>query len=248
MNQPGKKPVEILSVARSNREPRNLSPKLVAFHQPLGIASEAYRMLRTNLLYSVVDDPPKTVVLTSAGAQEGKSVTCANLAVALQQVGKSVLVLDCDLRKPVQHNIFGLNFAPGLVDVLAGQKKLRRVWQEPVPSLKVVSAGHTPPNPAEMLSSRRLVELLTRTREEFDYVLVDAPPVRLVSDSAILAKQGDGVLLVLDTQEAGKKALRHAVKTLEGVGANVLGTVMNNVKVSKNDENYGYIGRYYGGE
>ena len=248
MNQP-EKPIEILSVARkAHQEPHELSPSLITAHQPLGVASEAYRMLRTNLLYSVVDNPPRSVVLTSAGAQEGKSITCANLGIALKQVGKSVLILDCDLRKPMQHELFGLSFSPGLVEVLAGEHTIQRVWQEPLPGLKVVSAGHTPPNPAEILSSRRLAELLNWAREEFDYVLVDTPPVRLVSDSAILAKQGDGVLLVLDVQEASKKSLRQAVKTLEGVGATVLGTVMNNVKISKRDENYGYIGRYYGGE
>ena len=247
MNQP-EKSVEVLSIARRNQETHNLSPKLVAAHQPLGVASEAYRMLGTNLLYSVVDNPPKSVVLTSAIAQEGKSVTCANLGVALKQVGKSVLILDCDLHKPTQHDIFGLSFSPGLVDVLAGEHTIQRVWQEPIPGLKVVPAGHTPPNPAEILSSRRLAELLIWARQEFDYVLIDTPPVRLVSDSAILAKQGDGVLLVLDPQEASKKSLRQAVKTLQGVGATMLGTVTNNVKISKRDENYGYIGRYYGGE
>ena len=247
MNQP-EKPVEIFPVARKSQKARALSSELVAAHQPLGVASEAYRMLRTNLLYSVIDNPPKSIVLTSAGAQEGKSVTCANLGIALKQVGKSVLILDCDLRKPMQHDLFGLPFSPGLVDVLAGERDIRKTWQEPIPGLKVVTAGHRPPNPAEVLSSRRLAELLSWSREEFDYVLVDAPPVRLVSDSAILAKQGDGVLLVLDVREASKKSLRQAVKTLDGVGANVIGTVMNNVKVSKRDENYGYIGRYYGGE
>ena len=247
MNQP-EKPVEIFSITRKARETNTLSPALVTAHQPLGVASEAYRMLRTNLLYSVVDNPPKSIVLTSAGAQEGKSVTCANLGVALKQVGKSVLVLDCDLRRPMQHALFGLSFSPGLVEVLAGERTIQNTWQEPMPGLKVIPAGHTPPNPAEILSSRRLAELLARAREEFDYVLVDAPPVRLVSDSAILAKQGDGALLVLDVQEASKKSLRQAVKTLDGVGANVIGTVMNNVKISKRDENYGYIGRYYGGE
>lgn len=246
MSQPEKR-VEMLSVVGENRRSADLSPKLISYHEPLGAASEAYRMLRTNLFYSLIDSPPRVIVVTSASPREGKSITCANLAVTLAQVGKSVLVLDCDLRRPVQHTVFGVPYSPGLVDILAGEQNLQEVCQEPIPGLKVVPAGHVPPNPAEILSSRRLVEFLVRARQEFDYVLVDTPPVRLVSDSAILARQGDGVLLVLDVQEAGKRSLRHAMRTLEGVGANVIGTVMNNVKVSRSDSVYGYITGYHGG-
>ena len=206
------------------------SRDLVTVYDPSGAASEAYRMLRTNLFYALIDSPPKIIVLTSANVGEGKSTTAANLGVALAQVDKKVLLLDCDLRSPRLHSIFGANNAAGRVDILAGVRT-EEVWREPIPGLKLICAGPPPPNPAELLSSRRSAEFLAEMRRRFDYVLVDAPPVG-VSDSAVLAVHGDGVLLVLDSQRTRKGPLRHAIRVLRGVGANVLGTVMNNFEGS----------------
>ena len=206
------------------------SRDLVTVYDPSGAASEAYRMLRTNLFYALIDSPPKIIVLTSANVGEGKSTTAANLGVALVQVDKKVLLLDCDLRYPRLHSMFGVSNTRGLVDILAGART-EEVWREPLPGLKLVCAGPPPPNPAELLSSRRSAEFLAEMRRRFDYVLVDAPPVG-ISDSAVLAVHGDGVLLVLDSQRTRKGPLRHAIRVLRGVGANVLGTVMNNFEVS----------------
>src|SRR5918998_3135897 len=241
------KRVENLSVIRGNERADLLSPSLVTFHAPTGPDAEAYRMLRTNLFYAVIDDPPKVVAVTSSGPREGKSTTCGNLGITLAQAGNSVLLLDCDLRSPVQQWLFSLREGPGLVDVLAGGSSLHEAYQEPVSGLKVVSAGHVPPNPTEILNSRRLSEFLIQARADFDYVLLDTPPVRLASDSAILAKHADGVLLVLDVQEASKRSLRQAAKTLRGVGANVIGTVMNKAKASTDYASDGYPHRYHGG-
>lgn len=213
---------------------------LVTVTDPNGAASEAYRTIRTNLLYSLVDLPLQIVVLTSPNPREGKSTTCANLGVVLAQAGKKTLVLDCDLRRPVLHKVFGVRNLYGLVNILAGERKLEEVWQEPLPGLKVLTVGPVPPNPAELLGSRRFGEFLEGLREQFDYVLVDAPPVEPVSDPAILATQGDGVLLVLDAQRTRKVAVRQSTRTLQAVGANVLGLVMNNVKSRNRDGYYGY--------
>jgi capsular exopolysaccharide synthesis family protein len=210
---------------------------------PKSVASEAYRTLRTNLLYSFVDRPPKVIVLTSAGPGEGKSTTCSNLGVALAQAGKDTVIIDCDFRKPVIHKFFGSRNLRGIVDVLVGEHTLEEVWTEPMEGLKVVTVGVIPPNPTELLGTRRLSDLLVGLRERFDYVLVDAPPVGLVSDPAILAVQGDGVLLVLDAQNTRKGSVRQAMRSLENVGANVLGTVMNNVELSRSgyyQYNYAY--------
>jgi receptor protein-tyrosine kinase len=209
----------------------------------MSAASEAYRTLRTNLLYAVVDSPPKVIVLTSAGPGEGKSTTCANLGVALAKAGKDVLIVDCDLRKPVMHKFFGLRNLYGVVELLLRERKLEEAWAEPIEGLKVVTVGVIPPNPTELLGTRRFSELLDSCRERFDHVLIDAPPIGPVSDPAILATQGDGVLLVLDAQNTRKGAVRQAVHGLEAVGANILGTVMNNIKVTK--ESY-YSYQYYG--
>lgn len=224
------------------REPeQDLSMRLTSVLEPNGAASEAFRSLRTNLLYALVDNPPKVIVLTSPGPGEGKSTTCANLGVVLAQAAKSTMIIDCDLRKPVMHKFFGLRNLHGVTDILFGERSLQEVWQEPVDGLKVIPVGPIPFNPAEILSSKRFSDLLGSVRGEFDYVLVDAPPVGPVSDPVILAMKGDGVLVVLDAQNTRKGAVRQAVRSLEAVGANILGTVMNNVDLSRE----GYY-PYYG--
>src|SRR3712207_3736143 len=209
----------------------DLTESLITVSEPRGSASEDYRSLRTSLLYSLVDTPPKVVVVTSAGPSEGKSTTSANLGVVLSQVDKQTLIVDCDMRKPTIHKIFGMRNLQGLVNVLAEKHGLHEVCQEALPGLKAITTGPIPPNPAELLSSRRFTELLNQAREEFDYVLLDVPPVGIVSDPTIAATQADGTLLVIDSQNTRKGSVRQAMRSLEGVGANVLGTVMNNVKV-----------------
>jgi capsular exopolysaccharide synthesis family protein len=210
-----------------------LDGRLVTVLDPTSAASEAYRTLRTNLLYALVDNPPKVIVLTSPGRGEGKSTTCANLGVVLAQAGKDTLIVDCDFRRPAIHRLFGLRNLHGVVDVLAGERRLQDAWTEPVEGLKVVPVGLIPPNPTELLGTRRFSELLASVRQEFDYVLVDVSPVGLVSDPAILATQGDGVLLILDAQNTRKGSVRQAMRSLTAVGANVIGTAMTNVKAAK---------------
>ena len=228
-------------VAPERRRRDDATQDLVTVHDPSGVASEAYRMLRTNLFYALIDSPPKIIVLTSANLGEGKSTTTANLGVTLAQAGKTVLALDCDLRGPRLHRIFDVSNSRGVVDILAAGDKIEEVWLEPTPRLKLICAGPTPPNPAELLGSRRLADFLAEMRRRFDYVLVDTPPVG-VSDSAVLAANGDGVLLVLDSQSTRKGSLREALRTLRGVGANVLGTVLNNFEVPKGaSTSYGHL-------
>lgn len=225
-------------------EERVFSEHLIAVSDPLSAAAEAYRTLRTNLFYALVDNPPKVIVLTSPGPGEGKSTTCANLGVVMAQTGKSVLVLDCDLRRPTMHRIFGLRNFNGLVDILVGSREPREVLQEPLHGLKVLTVGSVPPNPAELLGSKRFADFLSVARKEFDYVLVDAPPVGVVSDPIILSTEADGVLLVVDAQSSRKWSLSQGIRSLQGVGAKVLGTVMNRVPVSKGSY-YGYSSYAY---
>jgi capsular exopolysaccharide synthesis family protein len=226
----------------------DLSGSLITVADPHGVASEDYRSLRTSLLYSLVDSPPKVVVVTSAGPSEGKSTTCANLGVVLAQADKQTLIVDCDMRKPTIHKILCLRNLQGLVNVLAGEHSLHKISQEALPGLKTITTGPIPPNPAELLSSRRFTELLNQAREEFDYVLLDAPPVGIVSDPAIAATQADGVLLVIDSQNTRKGSVRQAMRSLEGVGANVIGTVMNNIKASRRNGYYYHYNYAYGRE
>ena len=229
----------------AHEEPADLSEGLVSILEPMGVAAEAYRTLRTNLLYAFVDDSPRTIVFTSPAPKEGKSTSCANLGVTLAQADKSTLIIDCDLRRPNVHHIFGLRNFRGLVDVIVGKDVLQEVSKEPLPKLKVLTSGHLPPNPAELLGSRRFAELLSKASEEFEYVLLDAPPVGMVSDPIILATQADGVLLVVNAQNTKKGALQQSLRSLKAVDANILGTVLNSIEASRGSY-HGYGSYTYG--
>ena len=226
--------------AQKNNNTTDLAGYLVTVLDPTGTTSEAYRALRTNLIYAAVDTPPKVILLTGPGHKVGKSTTCANLGVVLAQAGKKTLIIDCDLRKPDVHRIFGVRNVLGWVNVVHGEHNLSEVWMEALPELKVVPVGPIPPNPAELLGSVRFAELLNEARQLFDYVLIDSPPTESVSDPTIIAAQADAVVLVLDSQVTRKVSLRRAVHGLEAVGANILGTVMNNAEDTR-------VGSYYYG-
>jgi capsular exopolysaccharide synthesis family protein len=232
---------------RSERQAREavesrVSGELATVLDPLGAAAEAYRTLRTSILYARVDTPPKVILVTSPGVAEGKTTVCANLAVVLAQAGKNVVVVDCDFRHPAMHNVFGLRDTQGIVNVLAGECNLQEAYHRPLPdlSLSVLTVGTLPRNPSELLLSRRLAELLQVFREGFDFVLLDSSPAKVFSDPAVLAANGDGVLLTLDAQKTRKGDVRRTVRALGSVGANILGTVMNNVKGSDEDLHQSY--------
>jgi capsular exopolysaccharide synthesis family protein len=208
------------------------SKDLITILDPSSVAAEAYRTMRTNLLYGFVDHPPKVIVISSPNLGEGKTTTCANLGIVLAQADHRTLLLDCDLRRPALHRHFGFRNLRGVADVVVGAADIHDVWQEPLPKLKVVTAGFILPNPTELLSSIRFARFLNMVRQEFDYVLVDTPPAGPVSDPAILGAQADGVLLVLDVQNTSKGALRESKRNLDAVGATVLGTIVNNVDAS----------------
>lgn len=216
------------------------SARLAPALNPNGVVAEAYRTLRTHLLYSYMEKSSKVLVLTSPGPGEGKSTTCANLGVVLAQAGKDTLIVDCDLRKPEIHKFFALRNMWGIGDILAGRQSLQSVLEEPYPGLKVMPGGSRPPNPTELLQSKRFTQSLEQMRQEFDYVLIDSPPVGFVSDPTILAMQADGVLLVLDAQHTRKASVRRSIRSMQAVGVNVIGTVMNNVMVPDGQGHYGY--------
>jgi capsular exopolysaccharide synthesis family protein len=222
----------------TRRKPRAISGRLVTISDPDSAAAEAYRILRTNLIYAYSDRPVQVITITSAGPGEGKSTVAANLGVVLAQANKRTLLMDCDFRKPVSHHIFGIPNVRGVVDIIVGEEDAHDVWQEPLTDLKVITAGPLPPNPAELMESERFAEFLRDVRHHFDYVLIDSSPVQLVSDPAIVGTQGDGVLLVFDAQQTRKEDVRQSVKTLETVGATVLGTVMNRFEVSHRGYTY----------
>lgn len=219
--------------------------RLVATSAPGTPSSEAYRSLRTNLQFISREGSVRLIAVTSPQAGEGKTTTVANLAATLAQTGKRVIALSADLRKPRLHRFFGLTNDDGLSTMLAGQAQLADVAKrvEGLESLRVVTSGPIPPNPAELLSSDAMEELLRMLRSTADYVVIDTAPALIVTDAMIVAPRVDGVLVVVDADVTTAGAASHAVEQLDQVGAKVLGSVLNGFDASK-ARYYSHGGRY----
>lgn len=208
-----------------------------------GIA-EAFRMLRTNLQFLAVDNPPRVIVVTSSMPSEGKSTTATNIALALAEAEHNVLLVDGDLRRPVLAKYLDLVGPVGFSTVLSGTAPLSEALQKTrFPGLTVLTSGATPPNPSELLGSLAAKELLSELREQFDYVIVDSSPLLAVTDAAILANIADGVLLMARFGQVKRDQLARAVGNLRDVGARLLGAVFTITPVRGN-ETYSYS--YYG--
>jgi non-specific protein-tyrosine kinase len=203
--------------------------KLVTFHQPRPPTAEAYRMLRTNLQFCSIDKPLRTIMITSAAPAEGKSITSANMAVVMAQAGKQVLIVDADLRRPSQHTIFQVRNDLGLTNVLLDDKvTLASVCQATtVPNLRVLPSGAIPPDPSELLGSRRMASLIESLLQEVDTIIFDSPPIAAVTDASVLATQVDGTLLVIDSAHTRRNAAQQSRGILDAVGAKILGVVFN---------------------
>ncbi len=211
----------------------NHQESLVTISNPRSPISEAYRTLRTNLEFSSLDKPLKTMVVTSAGPEEGKSTTLANLAVTLAQAEKKVILVDCDLRRPSQHEIFGVANGVGLTSMVVDEEAFKNppLQETPAPNLKLLPSGPLPPNPSELLGSRRMEEIIATLRERADLVLFDAPPIIAVTDAAVLASKVDGVLLVIRAGTTKRDHAQRAKALLEKVNARLVGAVLNNVRM-----------------
>jgi capsular exopolysaccharide synthesis family protein len=219
--------------------------KLVTTSASGSPAAEAYRSLRTNLQFISRDGTVRVISVTSPHAGEGKTTTVANIATTLALTGKRVMALSADLRKPRLHRFFGLDNERGLSSVLAGQAQLAEVARrvEGLDSLRIVTSGPVPPNPAELLSSDAMESLLTQLRSMADYVVIDTPPVLVVSDAMIVAPRVDGVVVVVDADTTTGGAASHTIDQLEQVGGNVIGSVLNRFDPSK-ARYYSYAGKY----
>lgn len=206
--------------------------RLVTLRDPRSPAAEAFRTLRTNVQFSSVDQPIRTLLLTSTSAEEGKSTILANLGVTFAQAGTKTLLVDCDLRRPSLHQLFELDNATGLTTAVIGETNdPLPVCETPVANLWVLPSGPLPPNPAELLASKRMDAIIQRLKEQAELVLFDAPPVIAVTDAAILAGKVDGVLLVFAAGKTKREHASRAKTALERVNARILGTVLNNVKL-----------------
>lgn len=206
---------------------------LVTLTDPTSPVSEAYRTLRTNILFASLDNPLKTLLITSTDPGEGKSTTLANLAVVMAQAGNRVIMVDCDLRRPSLHRIFGVRNSAGLTTMMVeGQAMSQPPLQDTgVPNLSIITSGPLPPNPSELLGSRRMAEVLAQLKSQADIILLDSPPIIAVADAAILASKVDGVILVVQAYKTKRDFARKAKAILEKANANLLGVVLNNVKM-----------------
>jgi protein-tyrosine kinase len=226
------------------RATRELSPAVVAHSDPLSTASEAFRVLRTNLQFMGLDEPLTSILVTSASPGEGKSTNAANLAVAFAQAGVNVCLVDADLRRPTVAKLFGVENWAGLTTVIVGQGELDDALQPcQVPGLTLLTSGPIPPNPAELLGSERMTALLKRLEERFDMVIVDTPPVLAVTDAAVLAPKVGGVVLVVRSGQVPRQQVVRAKEALEAVRARLLGVVLGAVK-QEGPEGYYYYYSY----
>lgn len=219
---------------------------MVTVNEPRHPTSEAYRALRTNLQFSAIDTDLRSIVLTSANPGEGKTTTAVNLAIVMAQAGFSVALVDADLRRPRIHKLFGFNNTMGLTDAVVHSDLPPSHYLRPttVENLRVMTSGKIPPNPAELLGSRRMTDLLERLRDEVDLVICDAPPTLAVTDAAIIGRQVDGILLVIDSGKTRKDAGMRAVESLRRVNGHILGGVLNRLSRSSRGYYYYYDGYY----
>jgi capsular exopolysaccharide synthesis family protein len=215
--------------------------RLLALDSRSSVA-EAYRVLRTSVLLSSTEKPPKTILVTSGQPGEGKTTTAVNTAISLSQLGASVLIIDCDLRKPSVHKLLGVDHVEGVSSYMSRRMELDDVIQKlPIPNLSVMTSGRIPPNPAEMISSARMKEMLATLGERFDHIIIDSPPLLKVTDPVILSTLVDGVILVVHGGKSSRDVVRRTRQELSIAGARIFGVVLNNVSV--HDE--GYDSYYY---
>jgi capsular exopolysaccharide synthesis family protein len=221
---------------------------LIVDHDPRSVVSEAFRTIRTSLLFAQAEKPPQVILLTSPSPNEGKTLTTLNLGIALAQDGHNVLVIDADLRRGCCHARLGIKNHDGLSNVLAGKLSLQQATKKTsVDRLSLLSRGIVPPNPTDLLGSQVMKRLLDELRGSYDFILIDSPPAIAVSDAPILSVFSDGVLLVFHAKKTTAASARQVVERLDGVRATFLGVVLNGIDLDNPDCSYykNYYGTYY---
>ncbi len=217
--------------------------QLIVRNPKLSPVSEAFRTLRTNLQFSKIDSSLHSLIITSAGPQEGKSTVVANTGVVLAESGKKVIIVDCDLRKPTQHRIFGVK-ERGLTNYLVERTTVDELFQlTGIDNLQVLTSGPIPPNPSELLVSSRMADLLVYLQSHFDFVLIDTPPVIAVTDACVLASRVEGVALVVRAGFTRPEMVRQAKESILRANGKLLGVILNRVEIEEQYSNYYY---YYG--
>lgn len=238
----------LLHRQKVDQETQKNGVMLVTYAEPKHVVSEQFRTVRTNIEFAgAALDHCQVVMFTSSAMSEGKSTVSANVAVTWAQAGKKVLLIDADLRRPTVHATFRKLNLDGVTTVLTGKNKIDEVVEGTfVNNLSIISSGPVPPNPSELLNSKRMADLLKWARDKFDIVVLDTPPVLAVSDVQVLVPQTDGVVVVVNIGKTLKGDLRRTVEVLKLAKATILGSV-ERVKAKHGDRGYGY-GYGYGNE
>lgn len=228
---------------KKNKVSTAFARQLITFVNPKSVIAEQFKIIRTNLNFSMPQENLRSLVITSSQMSEGKSTISSNLGVTYAQAGKKVIFVDADMRKPTVHHTFGLKNTIGLSNLLIKELKVQDVIQQTeIPNFTVITSGPIPPNPAELLASPELKILLEELKQSYDLVIFDAPPVLPVTDAQIISNITDGTVLVINSGETEKDGVLKAKELLDKSKANLLGVVLNNVTLE--DNNYYY--RYYG--
>lgn len=226
-------------MSNKKKSSQQIARKLVVRTNPQSISTEQYRTIRTNILFSIPSDDMKTILFTSPSKEEGKSTTCSNMAIVFAESGKRVLMIDADMRRPTLHYTFHISNKSGLSNLLIGKGRLAdTVRKSGIPNLDLLLCGQIPVNPAELLQSAAMDDLLEEVCEIYDLILIDSPPLLAVADSKILANKCDGSILVVNTGKTEKASVIKARDTLVTAKAFILGVVLNNFDLAKNHKYY----------
>lgn len=221
--------------------------ELVTHFEPKSIVSEAYRSIRTNIEFAGAEKPIKCLLVTSAGPREGKTTTLINTAITIAQTGSRVLVLDTDLRRPTLNKTFGVKSQIGMSTALlefSGIDKM--VVPTLVPNLYIITSGPVPPNPAELLNSANMKLLLAEAKKKFDMVLLDSPPLLSVTDALVMARDVDGVILVIQGSRSIREAVARASDILREHKLRIIGVVLNDINLKRENYDYYFYYGYYG--
>lgn len=242
-------PVPII-VTDTDKNPHGRQPpELVTLHSPKSIASEAYRGIRTSILFSSAESEPRVILVSSAGPEEGKTISTANLAITMAQSGSKVIVIDCDLRRPRIHKLFDIPRDQGLTNLLVGNMEIKEaIFDTRIPNLDIIPCGPIPPNPSEILGSSRMEKLIEVLKKSYKRIIIDSPPITAVTDAMVLAKSVDGVVLVIHANDTAREIVKNGLSQLQGVGARVLGAILNGVDMARDSYYYYQYYYYYYGE
>jgi capsular exopolysaccharide synthesis family protein len=239
----------LFSTETKDNQDDDVTPELVTFHSPLSAASESYRGIRTNILFSSAESAPQVILMSSAKPLEGKTITTANLAVTFSRADSKVIILDCDMRRPKIHKLFDAPKDCGISNLLVGSSDLEAaIFHTGIPNLDVIPCGPIPPNPSEILGSTRMVSLLNDLRKQYAHILIDSSPSAAVTDPVVLSKSVDGVVLLIRAGDTAREIVQNSIAQYRAFGVRILGAVLNGVNMARDGYYYFQYYRYYYGE